>query len=251
MKKTLFVIFSLILLGVFCAKQEAPGIRLSPPKWTDNEVNQYQVLVGGQPSGSYIMSIRLSQIGADSTIELSALTYIKVASGETRDSSWMVLRRDNLRPIKSVKVLNTHGVTLSSEVTYSRDKAAIKAKIPSGEKSVDIPIGINHFDNDEITTLLRALELKPDEEKELNTVTGLGGTSIPVKIKITGEEKLTVPAGEFECNKYQMTLAGRAIEVFYEKTGMKRMVKYHDTVANMIMELVPRGAAEEKKPKKK
>lgn len=234
MKKVL-ILLSIVLVGVFCAKKDTRAIKLTPLKWADNEINKYQVIIAGQPSGSYRLSIKLGQ----QTIELTSLTEVKFQGAETRDSTVMVLRQDNLRPVSSSKKLITRGTILNADITYSKDKASIKAITPMGEKSVDIPITINHFDNDEVTTLFRALEIKLNEEKELSVVTGLGGTSIPVKIKALAVEKITVPAGEFECNKYQMSLAGRLIDVWYEKTGMKRMVKYYDSQSNMAMELLP------------
>lgn len=237
MKKVRFLLFGLIILMTFCTKKEGVGLRLSAPQWVDNEMNKYQITVAGMPLGSYVLTIKLGQIGADETIEITALTFVTGPGGETRDSSWMVLRRDDLKPIKSTKILVTQGAMLKSEIAYTKDKASLKATLPMGEKSLDIPIGVNHFDNEQVTTLLRAIDLGPTEEKELNVVVGLGGTSVPLKVKAMGEEKITVPAGEIACNKYQMTVAGRPIDTWYEKTGMKRMVKYFDTNANMVMEL--------------
>lgn len=251
MKRTTRIIVSLILLCAFCAKKVGTGLRLIAPIWIDNEINQYQVLVGNEPSGFYLLRIRLGQLEENPTIELTALTYVKSMTGETKDSTSLLLYQNNLKPIKSDKVLTTMGTALSSTINYTKDKATIKAKMPMGEKAVDIPLGINHYDNDEITTLLRAIDLKLNEEIELGVVTGLNGTSVPIKVKAVGIEKLTVPAGEFECNKYQMSLAGRMVEVFYEKTGMKRMVKYSDPQSNMTMELMLPKTLEPKEPTKK
>lgn len=237
MKKALFLFFGLIIIVTSCTKKEGLGLRLSAPPWVDNEVNKYHIMIAGMPIGSYVLTIKLGRLGADETIEVTALSCVTGSGGETRDSSWMVLRRDDLKPIRCTKTLVTQGTMLKSEISYTKDKASIKATLPMGEKSLDIPIGVTHFDNEQVTTLLRAIDLGPAEEKELNIVVGLGGTSVPVKIKAMGEEKITVPAGEIACNKFQMTVAGRPIDVWYEKTGMKRMVRYSDANANMVMEL--------------
>jgi hypothetical protein len=164
---------------------------------------------------------------------------VKSINGESRDSSSLILHKDNLKPIKSLKIITSRGATLSSEITYTDDKAIIKAKLPSGGKSITIPIGPNSFDNDEITFLMGAIDLKAGEEKELSVVIGLSGTSIPIKIKGIGEERIKVPAGEFDCRKYEMNLVGRAIDVWYEKADSKRMIKYADTQSNMSMVLLP------------
>ncbi|MEO0076373.1 MAG: DUF3108 domain-containing protein, partial [candidate division WOR-3 bacterium] len=127
----------------------------------------------------------------------------------------------------------------SSTINYTKSNASIKMSTPMGEKSLDLPITANHYDNDEVTTLLRAVDLKQNEEQEINVVSGLAGSVIPIKIKALGTEKLTVPAGEFECNKYQLNLVGRQLNLWYEKTDARRMIKYLDVASNMAMELLP------------
>ena len=238
MKKVLLVILGLIIMFLSCAKKkEAPSIKLSQPKWS--MINKYQIVVDTTQSGTYFLTNKTSPLGNDTIIELTAVTLVKSINGESRDSSSLILHKDNLKPIKSLKIITSRGATLSSEIAYTDNKAIIKAKLPSGEKSITIPIGPNSFDNDEITTVIGALDIKAGEEKELSVVVGLSGTSIPVKIKSIGEEKIKVPAGEFDCNKYEMTLVGRAINVWYEKAETKRMIKYLDTQSNMAMILIP------------
>jgi len=238
MKKALLVILGLTVLFLYCAKKkEAPGIKLSHPKWS--EVNKYQIVIDTTPSGTYVLTNKTSWFGNEAIIELTAVTLVKSINGESRDSSSLILHKDNLMPIKSSKFISARGATFSSEITYTKDKASIKAKLPAGEKSITIPIGPNSFDNDEITTLLSAIELKAGEEKELNAVIGLSGTSIPIKIKGIGEEKIKVPAGEFDCRKYEMSLVGRTINIWYEKAEAKRMIKYLDVQSKMAMELMP------------
>jgi hypothetical protein len=238
MKGTYLLIFALALITTFCAKKkEAPSVKLSQPKWS--EVSKYQIVVDTTPSGTYVLTNKSSQLGKEAIIELVAITMVKNINGESRDSSVLILHKDNLKPIKSSKTISSRGAVLSSDITYSDNKATIKAKLPSGEKSITIPIGPNSFDNDEITTLLSAIDLKAGEEKELSVVVGFSGTSIPVKIKSIGEEKIKVPAGEFDCNKYEMTLVGRTITIWYEKAEPKRMIKYSDIQSNMAMVLLP------------
>ena len=234
MKRILIFVIAILLIAVSCGKKEKPSIKVSPVKW--NETDKYRILVDTTPSGSYVLMYKSS---AEPTMELSAITEVTGPSGATRDSTVIVLRQDNLKPIASTKVLFMRGATMSAEIKYGKNKASIKATLPQGEKSIDVPITINSYDNDQVTTLLRAIELKEGEEKEINVVIGLSGTSIPIKIKAVGEEKVKVLAGEFECYKYEMNLVGRTIDIWYEKLAAKRMIKYFDAQANMTMELLP------------
>jgi|GEM_PF-1312588 len=239
MKRTLSVILGASLLITFCNKGKAPGLKLAPPEWTDNEINHYRILAQGKQIGSHILSMKLGKSDNIETIELNSWTHVKSKAGESQDSSWLVVRRDNLRPIHGFRALQTGGQNLRAEVIYKKDKASIKAKTPIGDKLLDIPIGPTYFDNDEMTTLLRALVLKTDGETKLDVVVGLGGSSAPVRLKMMGTEKLEHQAGSFECNKLQMNLAGQTINLWYEKTGMKRLVRYEAPSSGLVMELMP------------
>ncbi len=237
MKRIIVIGLALMLIILSCPKKETPALRLSPQKW--NETNTYQILTDTTVSGKYQLIYRTFEEAGEEKIELYSLTEIMQGNAVSTDSTRLVIKADDLRPLLSDKVIFTSGTSLSSVTIYGKNKAEVKAKLPQGEKSADIPININTYDNDQVTTILRAIELKPDEEKEINVVIGFSGTTVPVKIKSSGEEKIIVSAGEFDCHKYTITVVGRMIDVWYEKADAKRMVKYFDAQANMTMELMP------------
>lgn len=241
MKKTLLVICCLFIVfsGIFCAKKTPVSIKFTSINWADNELCQYQVVIAQQVVGTYTTTIKLNKMDEVSVVEVNAVTDVKIANEQSRDIATVVFRQDNFQPISATREITSQGAKYSSIIKYSKDKALIKISTPAGEKSVDVPITANHFDNDEVTTLLRAVDLKQDENKEISVVTGLGGTAIPVKIKSLGLEKITVPAGEFECNKYEMNLVNRTVELWYEKAGARRMIKYFDVASDMAMHLMP------------
>lgn len=240
MKKNLLAIsLLLVAISIFCAKKEKAGLKLLALNWTDNEICQYQVLIAGQMSGTYKTTIKLAKIDEVPVVELNAVTDIKSVVGEAQDIATVTFRQDNFQPLSANREMTSKGTKYCSTINYTKDKASIKMSTPMGEKSLDLPITANHYDNDEVTTLLRAVDLKQNEEKEINVISGLAGSAIPIKIKALGTEKLVVPAGEFECNKYQLNLVGRQLNIWYEKTDARRMIKYLDVASNMAMELLP------------
>lgn len=236
MKRIVITITAIALIIIGCAKQESPSIKLSGRAW--GETNKYRILIDTAVTGSYWLIYKpVSE--PEGVIELQSITEITQSGSVSRDSTVLVLRQDNLKPISSSKTILSGGATITSFITYGKNKASIKAKLPQGEKATDIPININTYDNDQVTTILRAVELKSGEEREINVVIGFSGTSVPVKIKSDAQEKVLIPAGEFDCDKYTLTVVGRTIDVWYEKAATKRMVKYFDAQANMTMELLP------------
>lgn len=236
MKQSICIVLSVLIITLNCGKKEVPSIKLSAGNW--NEINQYRLMIDTAIVGSYKL-IYKSISEPESVIEIQAVTEIKQAASISQDSVVLLLRPNNLKPISSSKTLSTSGTIIKSEIKYHNKKASIKARLPQGEKSIDIPININTYDNDQVTTILRAIELNPNDEREINVVIGLSGTTVPLKIKLVGEDKIKVPAGEFDCNKYNLSVVGRNIDIWYEKALTKRMVKYADAQTNMIMELLP------------
>lgn len=237
MKSVIIIGLALMLVVVSCPKKELPALKLSPQAW--NETNSYRILTDTMVNGKYQLIYNPIAAQGESKIELYSLTEIMQGNAISRDSTHLVVRVDNLRPLASDKTIFTGGAKVSSLTIYEKTKARIKAILPQGEKTADIPINANTYDNDQVTTILRAIELNPGEEKEISVVIGFSGTSVPLKIKLLGEEKATVPAGEFDCLKYTLTVVGRMIDVWYEKAGTRRMIKYFDSQASMTMELMP------------
>jgi hypothetical protein len=236
MKRSLILVLVILLITVSCPKKEMPSLKLLPSIW--DETNKYQILIDTVIAGSYWLIYKSVQ-EPEPVIELQSITEITQVGSVSRDSTALVLRGDNLKPISSSKTILTSGMTINADIAYGKTKASVKAKLPQGDKAIYVPININTYDNDQVTTILRALELKQDEEKEINVVIGFSGTTVPVKIKLLGEEKITGPAGAFDCHKYTITVVGRMIDVWCEKADAKRMVKYFDTQASMTMELLP------------
>ncbi|MEO0074940.1 MAG: DUF3108 domain-containing protein [candidate division WOR-3 bacterium] len=235
MKQILSVVIAISLITISCSKKQAPTLQLSPHSW--DETNKYQIYLDTALVGTHRLIYR-SLSEPEPLIELQSISEIKHATAISRDSTILLLRQHNLKPIFSSKTLLTGGALMTSEVKYNNNKATIKAHLPHGEKSIDIPINANTYDNDQITTILRAINLNSNEEKEITVVIGLSGTTIPMKIKLVGDEKVKVPAGEFECHKYLLSFLGREVYIWYEKTSAIRMIKYFDSTMKMTMELL-------------
>ncbi|MEO0076646.1 MAG: hypothetical protein ABIK19_03140, partial [candidate division WOR-3 bacterium] len=160
MKKILLAVVLLLLASLCCAKKEKPGLKLIALNWADNEVCQYQVLIADQVSGTYKTIIKLAKIDEVPVIELNAITDVKSVVGEAQDIATVTFRRDNLQPISANREMTSKGTKYSSTINYTKSNASIKMSTPMGEKSLDLPITANHYDNDEVTTLLRAVDLK-------------------------------------------------------------------------------------------
>ena len=72
------------------------------------------------------------------------------------------------------------------------------------------------YDNEEVVQLMRRLPLAADYKTTLHIFTGLGGGNIiPLEAKVTGQEKVEVPAGTFDCYKVELSMHTPDVLVFH------------------------------------
>ena len=53
------------------------------------------------------------------------------------------------------------------------------------------------------------------------------------------DQQIAVPAGTFDCNRVVMNIGPHVVQVWYEKAGARRMVRYEQPGTGMVMELLP------------
>jgi hypothetical protein len=238
MKKLLLLCFVAALLLVGCGEKESPGLKLDPPDWARSETSRYQVLLAGEPSGEHVLQLDRTVFGSVKVLQLVAQTRVTIPGAETTDSTWLVMHQDNLRPIRSVRSIVSGMGNLGADVLYSKSQARVIALTTDGEQTADVPISPFDFDNEQITTLLRALPLKLNVITGFNSLVGIGGAVIPVEAVLLDTQTITVPAGEFECNHIQVTIAGQNLGLWYEIGGTRRMIRYAVAASELVMELL-------------
>ena len=82
------------------------------------------------------------------------------------------------------------------------------------------------YDNEEAIQLMRRLPLAPDYKTTLRIFTGLGGGNvIPLQAMVTGQEKVEVPAGTFDCYKVELSMVRPDVLVFHRCAPLPRQVR--------------------------
>ena len=96
--------------------------------------------------------------------------------------------------------------TLISDVaaTYANDHAVLRTVGKEGIKQLDLDGVI--YDNEEAVQLMRRLPLEDNYKTSLRFLSSLAGTIVPVKLEVSGPEKVTVPAGTFDCYKVELNI---------------------------------------------
>ncbi len=125
------------------------------------------------------------------------------------------------------------------DADYTLKSVSIKLKAPMGEKSTEIPLSENSFDNEIITMLLRNIPFEQGYTAEITSVVPLSAVSVPINISVMEKEKVNVLAGEFETRRINLKFAGREINIWYDEKSPRKMVKYEDTQTGLLMVLLP------------
>ena len=224
---------ALLFTFVACAKKEEGKLSLRKPQWADGEVTNYDLSVAGESVGSLIYTIRETETNGEKSYEVDILTTME----GTTDHSVVTIRRDGLKPLREARTLETQGGKYIIFANYTHDKVSIEANTPQGKKSTDLPIPENAFDNEVITLVLRTIPFKEGFKASLTSVAPISAVTVPIDVEVLGSEKITVSAGDFDCQKVKMKLAGRGIFIWYERNVPQRMIKYEDAQTGVTMSL--------------
>ena len=176
----------------------AGATALLPAPWTDGEDLRMDVKF---PSGFKLGVTRYS-VAAD---ELNGRKIWRLSSqlfAGVQQWSRTEVEADSFKPIHSHW---KHTLIGDAETTYSANSAEVKMKGKDEVKKIDLDGVI--YDNEEAIQLWRRLPLAPGYKTDMRVLSSLGGGNcVGLKLDVTGPEKVTVPAGTFDCFKVELNI---------------------------------------------
>ena len=210
----LFAGFALVVFACGCAP-EAP-LRFEVP-WADGEESHYDVLdARGVPLGAITWS--LTRAGDGWT-----LAETSTASGKPERGDVTLDRA--LSPLRSTRERGTERF----EATYGPSAVIVRRTRPGAAPEVkDIPRPERALDDDSVMLAQRALPLTTDYVTRYRTVMPRRTAALPVEIRVTGSERVTVPAGTFDTWHVTMTAGASTNEVWYTRATPHLFVRYRN-----------------------
>jgi len=116
-----------------------------------------------------------------------------------------------------------HSVLGDAETSYSAARAEVKMKGKDEVNTIDLE-GV-FYDNEEVIQLIRRLPLEANYATTLRVFSSLaGGSIVPIKIEVLGQERIEVPAGTFDCWKIKMNLVNQTF--WYAMDEHRYLVKF-------------------------
>jgi hypothetical protein len=208
---------------------------INNPNWRNGERFSYEIRHKDSLLGRMDYLITDTLFEKNQAYQIRAITSIGYQGQNTYDSVSLIVRRTNLRPLYSYRSLITPQMALKFQARYLSDKVNVRLDSPQGKKETDIDFPKDGYDNDEITLILRALNLRPGAKYKFQDVSPMSITSYAVEVNVLQPEKVKTPLGEYLCNKVKMKVAGKEAEIWYQKDKPNHMVKYADLQAGTVM----------------
>lgn len=222
---------------VALARDRLPrDVELLAAPWKAGEESHFHLkLPNGLDVGYQVFRIGKVQRGDREYWESSnwQLITLNGLSGNSR----VLVDKEGFAPVES-----TWKHTMLGEATaaYENDKVVID--IANRDDPVELEFKKAAFDNEQAAQLFRLLPLKVGYKTELDIVSTLTGTLIPLGVEVTQIETIETPAGTFEC--FRVDLAIR--QTFWISADENRNLVQFEAggVVGKLTELRRRGADE-------
>ena len=161
----------------------------------------------------------------------------KTKIGPTADETEVVVSLKTLSPLAVHRLLHTSRGEFDIRGVYEANRLTLTADTPSGKQNLSVELSEGSYDNEEVLFLIRAFPLKPDYATAFNFAVAASGTKGKCALKVLGEEKVNVPAGEFETYKVELDFGRIAPKMYgwYGKDKPHHLVKYDN--GNILCEL--------------
>ena len=198
------------------SKYLAGAIPLMPAPWVDGEEMQLDIkFPTGYKIGTACYRVFAGEANGQKIWRLSSHLWAM-----TLQSSRVEVEADSFKPIHCRWKI---GVIGEAEVTYLGALAKLKTTGKDEPKEIELSGVV--YDNEEVIQLMRRLPLAPDFKSTLRIFTGLGGGNIiNLEAKVTGQEKVEVQAGSFDCYKVELSMVRQTM--WYSTDAHHYLVKF-------------------------
>ncbi len=192
------------------------ALLLAPAPWADGEQQTLDLkLASGFKVGVAIYTVdsgetngqKIWRFGSHLNVGFDQLSHVEAQA-------------DNLKPIHSRW---KHPLLGDADTTYSPGQAVVKFAGKDEPKKVELEGTV--YDNEEAVQAMRRLPLSTNYSVPLRIFSSLGGgTIVPITASVEGIDKVTVPAGTFDCFKVNLSLVKQSF--WYSIDSHRYVVKF-------------------------
>jgi hypothetical protein len=214
-----------------CGDEDRPPTSdiVSTIPWRDNESLTYRLEDDdGEALGSGVLTVDV----LDGTTELSQ----SFVAGNNRDQSVVVVDSTTLKPESSRREVIAGDDTEVIEVTYTPNGALIR----QGERQSGLMVPEHSYDNDTSLFLWRTIPFAEGYEASYVTIITNRRSRDTVTLRVTGRERVTVPAGSFDAWRLEIRSSNARQLAWYADTPTRPLLRYdNDRGTIFVLETPP------------
>ncbi len=214
-------------------------LHLNAAPWVDGEVMRLNLnTMVGMEIGTIIYTAESVMAAEKKAWRVES--YMAVPINNMQQFTRVEAERDSFTPITG-RTKNQLG---DFKAKYRPDKVELTFAAGDKETVREIEIEDVVYDNEQAIYLIRRLPLKEGYQAKFPIFSVQGGTVVDSVIQVAGKEKLTAPAGTFDCYKttlaaYSGTIKALEHKLWFSADEHQYLVKYDSGAA--IMELAEVG----------
>ena len=176
---------------------DEPDFEMQPVPWKDGESIQLRAeLATGLWIGTFVLSVNSAQENGEDLWVTNLGRYVFL-NAPNQGISRVRTNRSTFRPLNS---LFRHSILGTIEGTYSPTSVSVHSVGRNGRESTkEHKLDGLHYDNEQAMQLFRRLPLAENFKTKVPIFATMGSGAISIEVEVTAIEKVTVPAGEFEC----------------------------------------------------
>ncbi|NLX24113.1 MAG: tetratricopeptide repeat protein [Phycisphaerae bacterium] len=212
---------------------------LLPAPWADGEVMPLRLISAADVEiGSIVYTAELTKANGKDAWRVRS--YMSVGSTDEMDQfTDVVAERDSFAPITGRTRNSTMG---DFQAVYKPGQVTLQTGWNEPTKTRTIDLETVAFDNEQALYLIRRMPLAEEYRGSFPIFTVMGGTVVECRITVVGKERITAPAGTFDCYKVDLEVysgEARALlhHLWFSADEHKYLVKYDAGTA--VMELRP------------
>lgn len=209
----------------------AERVFLGPP-WQGNETYTYDLLASGRdPYGTCVLTTEVD-------IEPGVTRVSRLCSDEPgphRDDGTADVVNETLEPLRSTRVQTDAEKQTRISFTATYEYPLVKyvadenGKLRQAERELPKPTAQNpdpaYYDDETMLWLVRGIELRTGYEGTYRNASAATGAVFDVKLRVEGEEEVTVPAGTFRTYKVRISTSTITQFAWVETEAPHRVIK--------------------------
>jgi len=180
---------------------KARQLKLNPSPWVDGELTWLKVnSMAGTEIGTVIRTAETVQTEGQKAWRLES--YRAVLINDVYEFTQVDAELDSFSPITGRSKNELGDFT----ARYQPKKVELTAVADGKETTREISLDNIAYDNEQVVYLLRRLPLSEGYKATFAVFQVQSGSVLECKVEVAGKERVTVPAGTFDCYKTQLSL---------------------------------------------